>query len=197
MVILPGTAPPSAYRQDADLRLGHHQIENAKVALLLAETLQDHFPITTENIVDGLQDARHPGRLEFSGKYLFDGAHNIAGAKALREFLDESVTQSITLIFGAMKGKDIAEIGEILFPKADTLILTQPENSRAMPADELLSFVPKTIDQTRVFLTDTVEQGLIKADQLVAENGLILITGSLYLVGEAKKILNENMEFEI
>ena len=169
---------------------GRHQIENAKVAILVAETLQDKFPITSEHIVEGLQSARHPGRLEFSDRYLFDGAHNAAGAKSLRDFLDESVTGRITLVFGAMKGKDIGQIALMLFPKADKVILTRPENSRAMSADEIMPFVPNGIDAKQISLTDTVEQALLKANELTFENGIILVTGSLYLIGEAKKILN-------
>ncbi len=169
---------------------GRHQLENAKVAILIAETLQDNFPINATNIIDGLQNARHPGRLEFSDRYLFDGAHNAAGAKSLRDFLDESVTGRITLVFGAMKGKDIGQIALMLFPKADKVILTRPENSRAMSADEIMPFVPDGIDAKQISLTDTVEQALLKANELTFENDIILVTGSLYLIGEAKKILN-------
>ena len=170
--------------------LGRHQIENAKVAILLAETLQDNFTITTQNIINGLENARHPGRLEFQGQYLFDGAHNIAGAKALREFLDEFVEQPITMIFGAMKNKSVTEIIEILLPKADNLILTRPDNERAMTADDLAKFIGTHYKADRVFLTETVADAINKANEIVDAKGITLITGSLYLVGEAKKILN-------
>ncbi|MFN0140042.1 MAG: bifunctional folylpolyglutamate synthase/dihydrofolate synthase [Pyrinomonadaceae bacterium] len=170
--------------------LGHHQIENAKVAILLAEELQSHFPITTEHIIWGLENARHPGRLEYQGRYLFDGAHNIGGAKALRNFLDEFEKRPITLVFGAMRDKDVGEIIEILQPKAEFLILTQLDNERAMSAAELERFIGQTFDRQRVFLTPTVGDALAKADEVTGEDGIVLITGSLYLIGEAKKILN-------
>ena len=172
--------------------LGRHQIENAKVAILLAETLQDEFRITSGNIVEGLQTARHPGRLEYSGKYLFDGAHNTSGATALREYLDEFVDTPITLVFGLMQGKDINAIGETLFKKADNLILTQPENSRAVSPDEILEFVPQTLDKSSIFLTGNVQQALAKASEVSGEDVLIVVTGSLYLVGEARKILSQS-----
>ena len=178
---------------DASLGLsGRHQIENARIAVLLADVLRFDFglDIHPHNVFEGLEEVRHPGRLEFSGQFLFDGAHNIAGAKALREFLDEFITQPITLIFGAMKGKDVSKIAEILFPKAVSIILTRPDNTRALSAEEIVTFVPNTIDRTNILLTDTVEQALAKANEIMPENGLILVTGSLYLVGEAKKILN-------
>ncbi|MEK7855800.1 MAG: Mur ligase family protein, partial [Acidobacteriota bacterium] len=90
--------------------LGMHQTENAEVAMLLAYTLRDHFAINDEAVTSGLEKARHPGRLEYQGRYLFDGAHNIGGARALSVFLDESEARRITLIFGAMKDKDLTEI---------------------------------------------------------------------------------------
>ena len=168
--------------------LGQHQIENAKVAILLAETLREYFKITIENIIDGLENARHPGRLEFIGNFLFDGAHNAAGARALKDFLDEFVDRPITLIFGSMKDKDVIDIANVLFPKAETLILTRPENSRAMAVEELSGFVPAEFDKSRVHLTDTVDEALAQA-QRISKDRLILVTGSLYLVGEAQKIL--------
>jgi dihydrofolate synthase / folylpolyglutamate synthase len=184
---LPVGFPPS-YQNVCLGLLGRHQIENAKVAILLAETLQEDFTITTENIIEGLENARHPGRLEFKDGILFDGAHNVAGAKALRAYLDEFVSEPITMIFGSMKGKDIAEIANLLFPKAETLILTTPNNSRAMTASELRGSVPIELKRDRVILTDSVEEALTRAEK-VSNNSLILITGSLYLVGEAQKIL--------
>jgi dihydrofolate synthase / folylpolyglutamate synthase len=170
--------------------LGRHQIENAKIAILLAEELQSHFPITTKQIIQGLENARHPGRLEYQGRYLFDGAHNIGGAKALVEFLDEFELRRITLIFGVMNDKDVGGILEILQPKAEYLILTQPDNERAFSAAELEEFITKSFDRSRLFSTQTVTDALKKADEISSPDSIILITGSLYLVGEAKKILN-------
>ena len=176
---------------------GKHQIENAKVAILLAELLQDEFAITPENISHGLENARHPGRLEYAGKILFDGAHNIAGAKALREYLDEFVTQPITMVFAAMKDKEIAEIGEILFPKAERLILTRPENSRSVAPAQVMQQTHGAIDSDRVVLTESVSHAIREAADITAEDGLILVTGSLYLVGEVKKIFVKKLEYEI
>lgn len=189
-----------AIYRDVNLGLrGRHQIENARVAVLLAAALlyQFGFDIADENVLDGLERARHPGRLEFSGRYLFDGAHNIAGAKALAAYLDESVDRPITLIFGAMKDKPIAEIAEILFPKADKIILTRPDNSRAMTPEEIAPFVRDTFDQKDIFLTAKVGEALAKANDITDENGLILVTGSLYLIGESKKLIKDNPKFEI
>jgi len=170
--------------------LGKHQIENAKVAILAGELLQDHFPITLQNIVAGLENAQHPGRLEYQGNYLFDGAHNPAGAKALAEFLDESVEAPVTLIFGVMGGKDVASMAEVLFPKAENVILTQPDNSRVMTVMDITAGLPVGVDKELMTIAGTVQEAIKTAQELAGSDGLILITGSLYLVGEAKKILN-------
>ncbi|MDQ3179978.1 MAG: bifunctional folylpolyglutamate synthase/dihydrofolate synthase [Acidobacteriota bacterium] len=167
---------------------GRHQIENAKVAILLAETLQNYFNITGKNIIKGLETAVHKGRLEFYNGYLFDGAHNIGGAKALREFLDEFVPEKITMVFGAMRDKDLNEISAILFPKADKLIFTKADNPRSIEPQNFLNFTSECKIGT-VFTANNVTQAVKLARQITTKDDLILVTGSLYLVGEAQKIL--------
>ncbi len=168
---------------------GKHQEENAAVTIAIVEELKDvGFKVSEDEVWLGLETARHPGRLEFENGFLFDGAHNAAGARALRSYLDEFVKEPITMIFGSMKDKDIDEIARILFPKAETLILTRPDNSRGLTATELAEFVPAKLDRSVVFLTETVSEALDETRRL-ANNGLILVTGSLYLIGEAQKIL--------
>jgi dihydrofolate synthase/folylpolyglutamate synthase len=172
---------------------GRHQITNALTAVSLAETLRDFgFEIEKENIWIGLEKARHKGRLEFYENFLFDGAHNTSGAKALREYLDEFVKTSIIMIFGAMRDKNISEIAGILFPKADKLIFTTVDNQRSMEAEEFLEFLPEDFPQEKVFLAENVGEALKIAREISSETDLICVTGSLYLIGEAQKILREN-----
>ncbi|MBA2735806.1 MAG: bifunctional folylpolyglutamate synthase/dihydrofolate synthase [Pyrinomonadaceae bacterium] len=175
--------------------LGRHQFENASVAVSIAETLREfNFDISQNSIIHGLETARHGGRLEFYKGILFDGAHNAAGAKALRQYLDEFIHQPITIVFGAMNDKDLSEIGEILFPKAEKLIFTKPDNPRSMEIAELLKFVPMDFNKENLILTETVEQAIEKAKEISLKNQLILVTGSLYLVGEAQKLLKSKSE---
>src|ERR1035437_10040404 len=163
--------------------LGRHQIENAKIAILLAETLQERLAITTKNIVEGLQNAKHPGRLEWNGRYLLDGAHNPGGARALRRYLDEFVKRPIVLIFGALKGKDIYSIAEVLFPVAKTVIHTQPGNSRAMPAREIAEHIPNEVVSHAPLIAGSISEALATANSVAEHDATIVITGSLYLVG--------------
>lgn len=174
---------------------GRHQIENAETAISLAETLQElNFKITTGNIVEGLETAEHKGRLEFYKNILFDGAHNTAGAKALKDYLDEFVSQPVTLIFGAMTDKNLTEIARILFPKAGLIIFTKPDNPRSMETAELMKFLPADFAAETLRQTETVAEALRIAEEISPEENLICVTGSLYLVGEAQKLLNNNSE---
>ncbi|MCY7375791.1 MAG: bifunctional folylpolyglutamate synthase/dihydrofolate synthase [Pyrinomonadaceae bacterium] len=181
----------SSYQNVVSGLNGKHQLTNASLAISIAETLQNfNFKISNENITFGLKNARHKGRLEFCDGIWFDGAHNVAGAKALKEFLDEFIKQPITMIFGAMREKDLAEMAEILFPKAAKLILTEPKNPRSMKTEDLVKFVPTNFDEKNVFLAETVQAALKLAKEISAAENLICVTGSLYLVGEAQKLLN-------
>ncbi len=174
---------------------GAHQRNNAALAVAVAETLREFdFEIPTEAIRRGLETAEHHGRLEFYQGTLFDGAHNIAGARALKDYLDEFVGQPITMIFGAMRDKDLEEIGALLFPKARNLIFTRAENPRSFAADELIKFLPANYDAKNVFQTANVEAALSLAKKKSGAETLICVTGSLYLVGEARKLLNNKSE---
>jgi dihydrofolate synthase/folylpolyglutamate synthase len=181
---------------------GAHQIENAQIAVSVCQQLQQHpgidAALAEDDYLDhavflGLQSARNPGRLEHQGRFLFDGAHNVGGARALAEYLREFETRPITLVFAAMRDKDVAEIAEVLFPLAERIVLTRPDNSRAMSADELAGAVPDGMDAVR---TANVREAIETARAFAGDEGLILVTGSLYLVGEVKKLISDT-KFEI
>lgn len=167
---------------------GAHQVENAEVAILVADLLRKYFPVNDENIRKGLNTAIHPGRLEYIDNVLLDGAHNIAGAKALLDYLNYVEKRPLSMIFGAMRGKDVAAMAEILWPRAERLILTQTSNSRAMTPAELLDCVPENFDLQNVYKTNSVKDALATA----GSTELVLVTGSLYLVGEVKNLLDRN-----
>ncbi len=180
---------------------GEHQRENACLAICLAEILEKDFQyrITVQNIIAGLENARHSGRLqwlEISGvKILLDGAHNISGAKALRNYLQKDYADSeITFVFGAMNDKNLDQIGEVLFPLAENLILTEPDNPRSAEAGDLEKTAEKIIDKSKIFKVENVRGAIESAIKIVKKfpaekDAFICITGSLYLVGEAQKQL--------
>ncbi|MDQ5846386.1 MAG: bifunctional folylpolyglutamate synthase/dihydrofolate synthase [Acidobacteriota bacterium] len=173
---------------------GHHQVVNASVAIQLAESLRSRrFEVSDEAITEGIQRANHPGRLELHEGFpslLLDGAHNPAGAQALREFLDEFVSVPLTLVFGVMNDKKVDELASVLFSRADRLILTRPDNVRAADVAELQPLA-STMARDRAFLvTRSAAEALQKAKEITPANGLICVTGSLYLVGEVKALTN-------
>lgn len=173
---------------------GRHQATNALTALALAEALRERgFTISRPAIVEGIESARHPGRLElWEGPpgILFDGAHNPAAADALRAYLDEFVKEPITMIFGAMRDKALAAMGATLFPKANVLVLTQLDNPRAASLDMLMAAVPDSIDEGIVRRVSSPAEALRLAGDFTPAKGLVCVTGSLYLVGAVQEILN-------
>lgn len=164
---------------------GAHQIENATTAILLAESLG----ISKDAIERGLSNAVHHGRLERRGPFLLDGAHNENGAEALQQYLIDSVPGPIVMIFGAMRDKELEGIESRLFPLADTVIVTRADNQRSMDPFELAS-------SARLFSSDVreapnVAEALHLARKIAPDEATILVTGSLYLVGEALAKLEE------
>jgi dihydrofolate synthase / folylpolyglutamate synthase len=180
------------YAVQLNLR-GEHQIINARTAIHLAEELrQKGLCIAKAAIEAGLQNVQWAGRLElieYEGRQLLlDGAHNMAGAKTLQEFLHAYERDiPITMIFGAMSDKAIAGMAEMLFPFATTLIATRINNPRS--ADPIVISEAATQLATPCIRAEFVATALQEALQRTPTNGLICICGSLYLIGEVKRLL--------
>ncbi|HZS07950.1 MAG TPA: folylpolyglutamate synthase/dihydrofolate synthase family protein [Blastocatellia bacterium] len=179
---------------DVKLNLrGRHQVINACAAIHIAEQLRRRgLRISTEAVVEGLQNVDWSGRLELiiqnnGPRILLDGAHNPAGARVLRDFLDEYCHAPVTLIFGVMSDKAVLEIAETLFPVAGTAIATHIDNPRATD--------PRVIAETvaghgwDVRVTDSVAEALATALKATPPGGLVCACGSLYLIGEIQKLL--------
>lgn len=168
---------------------GRHQIENASIAIEAVRVLGEQFSTSDDAIRSGLENAKHPGRLERIGRFLVDGAHNPSGARALRAYLDEFVSEPITLIFGAMKDKDVREILETLLPCVEKIIFTKPSNPRATEVLVLVRLSHDYLNARTTLTANSVEEAIAIAQRETDADGVILITGSLYLVGEVRRIL--------
>ena len=168
---------------------GQHQIDNAAVAIALAELLRaEGFAITDSAIADGLKTARHAARLELiphKPSFLIDGAHNPAGAQSLRAYLDQFAQRPLTLVFGAMRDKQLEQMGEILFPVADTLVLTTIDNPRSASI-EMLQTIAHRFAKGTVLASESSTEALRIALANTLPDGLICIAGSLYLAGEMR-----------
>lgn len=174
---------------------GRHQLRNLALAITAAEQLnQCGFRITPQHIELGVRMTRWPARFQVISRtdefpeIVLDVAHNPAGAWALRSALSTFYEdRPLTVVFGAMRDKAIGEIADILFPLADRVIATQAENPRAASPEEIAEVGAHT--QTEVLQENSVQSALERARLLAGSKGLIVITGSIYIVGEALGIL--------
>ncbi|HEV8204046.1 MAG TPA: folylpolyglutamate synthase/dihydrofolate synthase family protein [Pyrinomonadaceae bacterium] len=171
---------------------GQHQKDNAAVAIKLAELLRtEGFAISDTAIVDGLKTAKHAGRLELiphKPSFLIDGAHNPAGAQSLRDYLDQLAMRPLTLVFGAMRDKQLEQMGETLFPIADTLVLTTIDNPRSASL-EMLQTIASRFAKGTVLASESSVEALRIALANTPGEGLICIAGSLYLAGEMRPLI--------
>lgn len=172
---------------------GRHQADNAAAAIEAAELLAEAgFKITREAIIKGLRGVSWPGRLELlEGRpaMLLDGAHNAAGARALRRYLDEFWKGELTLIFGAMGDKDIEGMTSQLFDRAKTVVLTSVNDRRAASGARLGKSA--LTGPGNVIFTETVKQAVSWARSVTPPDGLICVAGSLHLVGAVKQVIEE------
>jgi len=181
--------------------VGRHQLRNVALAIAAAEELvhQGFARITPSSIELGIRETRWPGRFQVlpaAGDHpevVFDVAHNPAGAWALRSTLSAAYEdRPLIFVFGAMRDKAIREIAEILFPLAELVIATHVENPRAATADEIRTAAARlslTMDEA-----PDVPSALTKARAAAGTRGLVVVTGSIYIVGEAMLALGARIE---
>jgi dihydrofolate synthase/folylpolyglutamate synthase len=182
--------------------VGRHQFRNVALAIAAAEELNGcGFTITARNIADGIRETYWPGRFQLipgssphpvaeDGRqgwaindFILDVAHNPAGAWALRSALSENFEgRPLTVVFGAMRDKAVAEMAQILFPLADHVIATHADNPRAATPEEIQELAKPFAD---VICEPNVAAALERARQVTPKNGVIVVTGSIYIVGNA------------
>ena len=175
--------------------LGRHQLRNVALAIATAEELAGQgFPLTAASIERGIRETHWPGRFQVmpaSGggpEYVFDVAHNPAGAWALRSTLSAGYPdRPLTFVFGAMRDKAIGEMAEILFPLADRVIATRAENPRSASPEEIRTAASRT--STRVEEAADVADAIERARSSAGPSTVVVITGSIYIVGEAMRLL--------
>jgi dihydrofolate synthase / folylpolyglutamate synthase len=176
--------------------VGRHQLRNVALAIAAAEEIgkKGFSAITPESIERGIRETHWPGRFQVlpananRPEIVLDVAHNPAGAWALRSALSERYDdRRLIFVFGAMRDKAIAEMTEILFPLAERVIATRPENPRAASPEEIMHAASRA--GAEIEPIGEVESALERACAVAGAKAVVVITGSIYLVGEAMQIL--------
>jgi dihydrofolate synthase / folylpolyglutamate synthase len=181
-------------RNYARMRLslaGDHQARNAALAVMAVEFLKD-FPVQKSAVHRGLASTIWPGRMtsyRFPRRTLMDGAHNLEGAQCLRDFLSKRGESEIHLVFAALRDKDIRGMGASLFPLAQTIHLTQLANARSAHPREIGEAHRSFRD--RIFAYENPQAALKSAWQKCSPRGLVVISGSIYLLGSLLPILRK------
>ncbi|WP_228721379.1 bifunctional folylpolyglutamate synthase/dihydrofolate synthase [Desulfosediminicola ganghwensis] len=189
---------------------GAYQRENASLVVAIVHILKENgFDLSDDQLRQGLATVVWPGRLEYlvlgkesraqqqvngervenSVRYLLDGAHNPAGVKNLTMTLaDEYQYKKLYVVWGAMIDKDIKGGFSSILPLADGLILTRPDGERSAEPEQLAACLPEDVRDKAVLARDVVD-ALKAAEQLATPDDMILVAGSLYLVGAVRKEL--------
>ena len=157
---------------------GIFQGENIAIAIGSSEQLGLH----KKSIVDGIKKTKWKGRMEKIGQFILDGAHNPAAIEALSISLKNFSYKNLHIIFGVMKDKDIKKMINAL-PPCKHIFTTMVNNERACDSKKLAKMIDGAIP------TENVEEAIKKAIKKAEEKDIICITGSLYVVGEARKII--------
>jgi len=167
--------------------LGRHQIENAACAIGAIEGLDRK--IAPEAVRSGLKKGANPARCEIISKdprIVLDGAQNRASAEALKKTIKRNFDyKRLILVLGISKGKDIRGVCGELLPRADHVILTKAVTERAEDPRSIARFARGK----NVILTNSVSDAVEKARSLARADDVILVTGSLYVAGEAREML--------
>jgi dihydrofolate synthase/folylpolyglutamate synthase len=176
--------------------IGRHQLRNIALAVASAEELhnQGFRQITARSIEQGIRETYWPGRFQVvpargdAPEIVLDVAHNPAGAWALRSTLSAAYEdRPVTLVFGVMRDKAVSEVAEILFPVSETVVLTQPNNPRAATPAEIRQAASRV--EAAIREVPEVAAALAEARQIAGPAGLVVVTGSIYLVGEMMQVL--------
>ncbi|MFZ0416732.1 MAG: folylpolyglutamate synthase/dihydrofolate synthase family protein [Candidatus Sulfotelmatobacter sp.] len=171
--------------------VGRHQLRNVALAIATAAELhqQGFRGITAKSIESGIRETQWRGRFQVIAarpgwpEMVIDVAHNPAGAWALRSALSERYEdRPLIFVFGAMRDKAISEMAKILFPLADRVIATRPNNPRAASPQEIQEAGART--GVEFELVEDAQRAVDRARELSGAGTVVVITGSIYLVGE-------------
>jgi dihydrofolate synthase/folylpolyglutamate synthase len=175
--------------------LGSHQLLNATLAVSLVAGIfmKSREPFKGGVFKKGLQNSSWPARFEIVSPdplIILDGAHNVASARVLKETLKQNFPdKKVTLILGISRDKDVLGITRELFPLAQRLILTCADNPRAARPADILSAGKEFLTDQKTEITRSVLEALKIVRSNLDRDSLVLVAGSLFVVGEARGII--------
>ncbi|HZL35823.1 MAG TPA: folylpolyglutamate synthase/dihydrofolate synthase family protein [Tepidisphaeraceae bacterium] len=186
------TTPNSRFEHLAVPLLGEHQAINCGLALSVIDRLKGRgFAISDAKAMEGLAKTTMPGRMEMlcqTPRVIADGAHNAASIDALMRAIGQHIPyDSMVVIFGCCADKDVSGMLERIAAGADKVIFTKVDNIRSSNPHELSARYTEQYGKMAQ-VAPTLEDALAIANRAVTKEDLICITGSFYLVGEAKKL---------
>ena len=168
---------------------GEHQVLNALTVIAVADILNNQGICVPEKaIINGVGHTFWPGRMEWCGRILMDGAHNAQGVNAFVDFTETHLKdQKKILLSGVLKEKLSDEMLSRLASAADEAVTVTPDSPRAMCAQELSEKLGQK--GIRAHTAKCLKEGLEQALKLAGENGIVLATGSLYFIGALRNEL--------
>ena len=177
--------------------MGLHQLRNAATAITVCEVLQSQYDvrIPREAIYAGLREVEWFGRLELlslNPKILLDGAHNVDGATALAQALPLYERNKLILCLGMLADKEREKVVNMLVPLADELIITRPDSPRAGDWRAL----GKLAEQhgRPVTCIENPKEAVVFALKRLGENDMLCVTGSIYMLAEARQALINDLK---
>ena len=190
--------------EDLELALlGKHQLGNACTALAVCEILKSdyHVELPEKVIREGLKKVRWPGRLELicrEPKILLDGAHNVDGMKSLAQALQDYAgsllkRERLFLCLGMLQDKERAKAVEIIAPLAAEIMVTKPDSPRAEKWEEVALLAQKYLPEDKVLKVEDPLEALERILARVGPKDMLLVAGSLYLIGQIRQYLLEKV----
>lgn len=172
--------------------LGEYQVYNATLALTTLLVLKEKglVDISEEQIREGLQKTKWPGRLEVMRRnpiFLIDGAHNVQGIAQLKKAINLFEYKNLILGVGILKDKDSSHMVELLAPMADKIVVTEVNMPRKLDAEELAKEIAKYNEN--VFIEKDIKKAVERTLELAEEDDMIVFGGSLYLIGEVRTLI--------
>ena len=190
--------PARTYPDLAVRMLGAHQLDNAALAVAAMELAAERggFALSEEAVRRGLSRAHWPGRMEVIRRQpvltVLDGAHNVDSAQKLLAAVGEEfpAKRPLALVYASAADKDVNGILEVLAPGAALVVATESGNPRRLDP-RIIAALARTAGAPKVVVKPGMGEALAAAREAAGPEGLVLVTGSLYLVGRAKQYLGK------